>query len=493
MEQTDGVKLNESDSALNGQADIPQGLKRRLEEDSRTPPRAKELKIVTTHSVETVNGEVVREQLAETRSESVPADSILDQSSDVAVQSIKGPTTLAKPVERSAAEMDPFPDAFSPKIVEELDPDRVVQDVSEAQSIMDAVIARQLQERFNYSEDDEEDVAAVLGDCDDKECSYSKGYLKRQALYSCVTCYDKSKEMAGICLACTYNCHDGHEFVELYTKRNFRCDCGNSKFSGLACKLAPEKDVLNEKNQYTHNFMNEYCVCNRPYPDPARQEQLVQVQCTFCEDWFHMEHVLKDTSDLEECLAIPQSLVCQACLVKHPFTQYYVAEEGDLDFEFDAEANACKVDGCALKFLQQKFPELPPVESAGWTPMDWYKEICRCEDCKEMYAAQKVEFLLDYEESVEFYEEKGREKAAEAKRKERESGTAMQEVMSGMGRFQQIEFASSVLSMQSNLSSFMREINDRGEAVTAEQIRQFFEGEKEKLKERRDQLARDGI
>lgn len=62
-----------------------------------------------------------------------------------------------------------------------------------------------------------------------------------------------------------------------------------------------------------------------------------------------------------------------------------------------------------------------------------------------MYAAQKVEFLLDYEESVEFYEEKGREKAAEAKRRERESGTAMQEVMSGMGRFQQIEFASSKL------------------------------------------------
>lgn len=47
--------------------------------------------------------------------------------------------------------------------------------------------------------------------------------------------------------------------------------------------------------------------------------------------------------------------------------------------------------------------------------------------------------------------------------------------------------------MQNNLSSFMREINDRGEAVTAEQIRQFFEGEKEKLKERRDQLARDGV
>ena len=34
----------------------------------------------------------------------------------------------------------------------------------------------------------------------------------------------------GICLACSYHCHDGHEMVELYTKRNFKCDCGTPRF-----------------------------------------------------------------------------------------------------------------------------------------------------------------------------------------------------------------------------------------------------------------------
>lgn len=48
---------------------------------------------------------------------------------------------------------------------------------------------------------------------------------------------DGEKYMAGICLACTENCHKGHDLFELYTKRNFRCDCGNEKFANLKCKL----------------------------------------------------------------------------------------------------------------------------------------------------------------------------------------------------------------------------------------------------------------
>lgn len=45
--------------------------------------------------------------------------------------------------------------------------------------------------------------------------------MKRQALYACLTCTPVAPEidMAGICLACCLSCHDGHELVELYTKR----------------------------------------------------------------------------------------------------------------------------------------------------------------------------------------------------------------------------------------------------------------------------------
>jgi E3 ubiquitin-protein ligase UBR7 len=80
---------------------------------------------------------------------------------------------------------------------------------------------------------------AVFGDSDDTNCTYPKGYVSRQALYACYTCSTASSHPAGICLACSLNCHEGHDLYELYTKRNFRCDCGNNHFDGVTCHLYP--------------------------------------------------------------------------------------------------------------------------------------------------------------------------------------------------------------------------------------------------------------
>ena len=41
--------------------------------------------------------------------------------------------------------------------------------------------------------------------------------------------------------------------VELYTKRNFRCDCGNSKMK-RGCDLEKNKDTINSNNTYNHNY-----------------------------------------------------------------------------------------------------------------------------------------------------------------------------------------------------------------------------------------------
>ena len=77
--------------------------------------------------------------------------------------------------------------------------------------------------------------------------------MKRQALYACVSCTQPRNpdfKPAGICLACTYHCHEGHEIVELYTKRHFRCDCGNKRFpKDLVCKLASDKAEENQENR----------------------------------------------------------------------------------------------------------------------------------------------------------------------------------------------------------------------------------------------------
>lgn len=90
-----------------------------------------------------------------------------------------------------------------------------------------------LSEVLKHNEQLTETADAVLGDASDTHCSYPMGYM-RQAVYACMTCtpeaLQKPEARAGVCLACTYNCHQDHELVELYTKRAFRCDCGNDKF-----------------------------------------------------------------------------------------------------------------------------------------------------------------------------------------------------------------------------------------------------------------------
>ena len=51
----------------------------------------------------------------------------------------------------------------------------------------------------------------MLGGDDGNECTYGAGYLKRQAVFSCLTCVPDG--VAGVCTACCLACHDGHEVI----------------------------------------------------------------------------------------------------------------------------------------------------------------------------------------------------------------------------------------------------------------------------------------
>lgn len=91
---------------------------------------------------------------------------------------------------------------------------------------------------------------------------------------------------AGICFGCSMSCHADHEVYELFNKSDFRCDCGNSKFTGASvskCGMEPkERDPTNSLNNYNHNFFGRYCYCDREY-----EEEQTMTQCFYCEDWFH--------------------------------------------------------------------------------------------------------------------------------------------------------------------------------------------------------------
>lgn len=182
-----------------------------------------------------------------------------------------------------------------------------------------------IQEYLKDVEDQELEADLVLGGDEGKECTYIKGYMKRQAIFSCLTCTMDGN--AGVCTACSLSCHDGHEIVELWTKRNFRCDCGNSKFGEFFCKLFPNKDIENVENSYNHNFKGSYCTCGRPYPDPDIEEQEEMIQCCICEDWFHEEHLGLESSDEiprdEEGEPLYEDFICQTCSGVFSFLTLY--------------------------------------------------------------------------------------------------------------------------------------------------------------------------
>ncbi|KAJ7841062.1 hypothetical protein B0H14DRAFT_2512457 [Mycena olivaceomarginata] len=111
------------------------------------------------------------------------------------------------------------------------------------------------------------------------QCTYALGPV-RQAVYLCLTC----PEARGLCSACSIACHTDHDQIELFPKRDFRCDCPTAAIAH-ACTLHTQNEPANAANHYGQNFQAKFCRCGRPYD--AKTERETMIQCLACEDWFH--------------------------------------------------------------------------------------------------------------------------------------------------------------------------------------------------------------
>nr|XP_057921210.1 putative E3 ubiquitin-protein ligase UBR7 [Doryrhamphus excisus]XP_057921211.1 putative E3 ubiquitin-protein ligase UBR7 [Doryrhamphus excisus] len=337
----------------------------------------------------------------------------------------------------------------------------------------------------------EEEASAVLAGSDPDHCSYPQGYVKRQALYACNTCTPKGGEAAGVCLACSYKCHEGHDLFELYTKRNFRCDCGNKKFADARCKLFPDKDDVNNLNKYSHNFFGEYCTCRRPYPDPEDQVEDEMIQCVLCEDWLHGRHL---GCEVPECVEL-QEMICESCMTRNTFLWCYASHlavpapavesevketgahlDGSDKVDDIAEPSCKRVrreeqedPSCRLKQLQAM--DVKRVQSgAVFWPSGWRSKLCRCNACQETLSEAGLSFLLDELDTVLAYENKGK---SEEERKQ--SPDPLMSALDNLNRVQQLEIIHGYNDMKSELKDFLQRFAAEGKVVTSDDIREFFE------------------
>lgn len=133
----------------------------------------------------------------------------------------------------------------------------------------------------------------------------------RQNVFACLTCNPRPSSPssdwtpAGVCYACSVQCHGEHELVEIFQKRNFTCDCGTTRIPATSpCTLRTNQDtntrgdVHSEEpdanNKYNQNFQNRFCGCECDY-DPFQQKGTM-FQCLGLgttetggcgEDWYH--------------------------------------------------------------------------------------------------------------------------------------------------------------------------------------------------------------
>ncbi|KAF4554527.1 Mlo2-like protein [Elsinoe fawcettii] len=146
-------------------------------------------------------------------------------------------------------------------------------------------------------------------------CTKPLGAL-RQSLFSCLTCNPPPQSVndpynaAGICYSCSISCHGEHELVELFSKRDFECDCGTTRTPASApCNLRSDPqtgakgnmtgELARPCNKYNHNFAGRFCGCGDEY-DPHK-EKGTMFQCLGLgnleeggcgEDWWHPECIM---------------------------------------------------------------------------------------------------------------------------------------------------------------------------------------------------------
>ncbi|KAI9150415.1 Protein mlo2 [Paramyrothecium foliicola] len=143
-----------------------------------------------------------------------------------------------------------------------------------------------------------------------ENCTKILGPL-RQNVFACLTCNPPPKKdsdnwvPAGVCYACSVQCHGEHTLVEIFQKRNFSCDCGTTRIPSTSpCTLRTNEktntrggvhsEEPDANNKYNQNFRNRFCGCESDY-DPFQQKGTM-FQCFGLgtqetggcgEDWYH--------------------------------------------------------------------------------------------------------------------------------------------------------------------------------------------------------------
>lgn len=105
---------------------------------------------------------------------------------------------------------------------------------------------------------------------------------------------------------------------------------------------------------------------------------------------------------------------------------------------------------------------------ATFWPEKWRQHLCKCSECLQIYKKQEVEFLPDPEDTVHFYEEKGKTNDHKS------AFTRGMEALSTLDRTRQIDAISEYNKMMEKLKEYLHSFVTNRQIVTEEDINRFF-------------------
>lgn len=344
--------------------------------------------------------------------------------------------------------------------------------MSNDENALQSLTGEQISTQLTADIEEQEQAIAVLGAAEEDKCTYRQGYLPRQALFSCLTCRENNIHPL-LCYACSIHCHDGHSVIELFTKRNKRCDCPTH-----SCKIEGLVIDVNSKNKYTHNSQKgHYCACERSFPDENDPIADSMYQCVVCEDWYHTRHLFttqhvqivsenessdpsitkkvefRDSKVLKMLDAATTEIVCVGCRNKYPNLKddehicKTVKRNGD-DDKPDSGTDQKLHDTCLV------FDNSRRIEWA------------QCEDCEDTLHKQKITFLTDIEDSIYHFEN------VQKKQVDSEMNAYLN---ANFDHSAQLTIASGMQDLKQGLSEFLSERKRAGDTlITEESVREFF-------------------
>lgn len=124
-------------------------------------------------------------------------------------------------------------------------------------------------------------------------------------------------------------------------------------------------------------------------------------------------------------------------------------------------------------------PPYPRETRPGATfwPHDWRLNLCDCAVCRVQMQRKRVEFLLDAEDTVLCYQEKGMAKVAEGENMQQDVAMA---ALSALGRGSQIDAIMGYNRLREKLTEFLNAFAASRQVVTEEDIKRFFKMMKER-------------